>query len=282
MESAANWRGVLETIRRAATAPGREQAGYFSLEGTRLHERAWRAGIPVTAALLTRSYQQDPSARIQALLAGLAQSGCRLHIVSDDIIQAITRGRGLGDIVGLVKTPPPADLAALLAAETTQPPLLLVGVEIADPGNVGALVRTAHAIGAAAFVAVGSEGRSDPFHPKAVRTAMGSLFKLPIACFASLPLLQQLLRAQQIQMVGTVAQGGVLLPQATFASSGAAIFMGSEYWGLADEAAAALDLRVTIPMRSGVDSLSVNAAAAILLYEARRRLWLDFALINCP
>ncbi|GAB4146362.1 MAG: RNA methyltransferase [Candidatus Promineifilaceae bacterium] len=271
MESGAKWRGVLETIRRAATASGREQTGYFSLEGTRLHERAWRADIPVAAALLTRSYQQDPSARIQALLAGLVQSGCRLHIVSDDIIQTITHGRGLGDIVGLVKIPPPADLAALLAAETVRPPLLLVGVEIADPGNVGALVRTAHAIGAVAFAAVGSEGRSDPFHPKAVRTAMGSLFKLPIACFASLPPLQQLLRAQQIQMVGTAAQGGVLLPQATFASSGAAIFMGNEYWGLAD--AAALDLCVTIPICSGVDSLSVNAAAAILLYEARRRLW---------
>ncbi len=275
MEFAANWRSVLETIRRVATAPGREQAGCFSLEGTRLHERACRAGIAVTATLLTHTYHQDPTPRIQALLADLAQSGCRLYVVPDDIVHAITRGRGLGDIVGLVKIPPPADLATILAAETTHPPLLLVSVEIADPGNVGALVRTAHAIGAAAFAAVGSEGRSDPFHPKAVRTAMGSLFKLPIARFQTLPPLQRLLRAHQIQMVGTVAQGGVLLSQAEIAGTGAAIFMGSEYWGLAEEDAAGLDLRVTIPMSGGVDSFSVNAAAAILLYEARRRLWPD-------
>lgn len=275
MAATANWRGVLEVIRRAATAQGREQAGYFSLEGTRLHERAWRAGVPVTAALLTQTYQQDPAARIQALLAALAQSGCALHVVPDDVLQALTGRRGLGDIVGLVKMPPPADLEAIVTA-ADRPPLLLAAVEIADPGNVGALLRTAHAVGAAAFVAVGSAGRSDPFHPKAVRTAMGSLFKLPVACFQTLPPLQRLLRAHKIQMIGTVAQGGVRLPEAALAGTGAAIFMGSEYWGLADEAAAGLDLRVTISMSGGVDSFSVNAAAAILLYEVRRRLWPDY------
>lgn len=267
----ATWRGVWAMVQRVATARGREEAGCFSLEGTRLHERAWRAGIPLTDALLTPQYHQDPSPRIQALLNGLTRSGCRLHVAPEAALRAITQGRGLGDIVGLATLPPPADLDALLTAPAT-PPLLLVAVEIADPGNVGALVRTAHALGADAFVAVGAAGRSDPFHPKAVRTAMGSLFKLPLVRYSALPPLLALLRARRVLTVGTTTQGGIPLPRANLAAAhGTAVFMGSEYWGLAGQEAASLDMRVTIPMNAGIDSLSVNAAAAILLYAARWR-----------
>lgn len=61
------------------------------------------------------------------------------------------------------------------------------------------------------------------------------------------------------------------LPDFERGVGGTAVFMGSEYFGLPDELISQLDARVTIPMLPGIDSFSVNAAAAIVLYELRRK-----------
>ncbi|MCB9007200.1 MAG: RNA methyltransferase [Ardenticatenaceae bacterium] len=259
------WPSICTMIERTATARGRAASGYFSIEGTRLHERALRASWWPTAVLVRQSVWQNPGERETAVLQQLHTYNIPCHPTPDAAMETLTQGRQLGGLIGLIPLPAPLNLAEWLAAHPA--PTLLVAVDVVDPGNVGGLLRTAHALGADLFVTVGS---GDPFHPRAVRTSMGSLFKLPVAT-ATVPDLMATLQAAAMKTIGTVAENGVPLPSLKWGSGGTAVFMGSEYWGLPDNLLAQLDQLVTIPMTSGIDSFSVNAAAAIVLYERQRQ-----------
>ncbi len=258
----------MEMVRRTVTARGRAASGYFSIEGTRLHERALRAGIVVEQAVVAARYWHAVDERKQLLLAALTDSGCDLIVVPDEVVEAFTAGRGLGAIVGLIKLPTAPSLAEIIRDHQTNQARFLAAVDVVDPGNVGALVRTAHAGGAAGFIAVGV---SDPFHPKALRTTMGSLFKLPILRYTAVSPLLKDLKKNDVFCVGTAVADAIPLYELPELSSPLAIFMGSEAWGLADDVSSKMEYRVTIPMVPGVDSYSVNAAAAIILYEMQRR-----------
>jgi TrmH family RNA methyltransferase len=251
-------------IERTATAKGRAASGRFSIEGTRLHERAIRAGVWPEAVLVAQSVWENGGERETAVLEQLTQHNISIHIIPDDKIEKLTQGRRLGGLIGLMSLPQPLDLANWLASQ--QVPTLLVAVNVVDPGNVGGMLRTAHALGTGLFVTVGS---SDPYHPRAVRTSMGSIFKLPVVT-CPLATLFTALQAASVETIGTVAEGGITLPEFTQKKRGTAVFMGSEYFGLPDDLLGQLDSLVTIPMTPGIDSFSVNAAAAIVLYELNR------------
>jgi TrmH family RNA methyltransferase len=129
---------------------------------------------------------------------------------------------------------------------------------VGDPGNLGTILRTADALGPA-FVAL-SEGCADPTGPKAVRASMGALFRVPLVAFDEAP----------GRRVALVAHGGVPLYGVDL--SGEVTFVvGSERDGLPAEVAASCDAQATIPVEAGAESLNVAAAAALALYERRRR-----------
>jgi TrmH family RNA methyltransferase len=260
------WRSVLADIERALTPGGRELLGRYVIEGTRLHERALRAGVGVEKALVSRRFRDDGSERARGLLEALERAGCALHVVPDEALTRLTGGRSIGGVLGLVHIPAPLDLGEVLATSGGDRGILLVAADVEDPGNVGALVRTALASGALALIAVGI---SDPFHPRAVRTSMGSLFKLPIVrCRGLEPLLDRL-GALGVTRLGALSRGGTPLP--SIESRGpTAVVLGGEAHGLDSRVRSRMDRLVSVPMPAGVDSLSVNAAAAILLYELRR------------
>ncbi|MGD8377410.1 MAG: RNA methyltransferase [Acidobacteriota bacterium] len=259
-----DWRSVVADVERAATTAGRDAGGLFSLEGTRLHERALRAGVRVHD-VLTGAEETPP--RLQELFTALERSGTQVHRAPREVMDRLTEGRSLGDVIGVAAIPPSRPLEELLAGDT---PVLLVGVEVQDPGNVGALVRTARAAGAAAYVAA---GRGDPYHPRAVRTSMGGLFKLPVLRLPSGEEALALLRRHGAHTVAAVSRGGVPPAACRFPDRPVALLVGSEAFGLPAGLRDVVDGRVTIPMAGGIDSYSVNAAAAVLLYEltVRRR-----------
>ncbi|MEZ6188042.1 MAG: RNA methyltransferase [Planctomycetota bacterium] len=246
------------TVYGQALAPGgRQRWGCFAIEGTRLHERALRAEAPPLKTLVAASFGAAP--REQALLRALAERGVPTEQVPDATLAPLLGGRTFGAILGLVPLPPAPSWDALLEGPD---PRLVVLVDVTDPGNVGALVRTAHASGAAGLLAV---GRSDPFHPKAVRASMGSVFKLPLLTLDVAP--WEALRARGVRTVAATTGGGDL--GAFVPEPGAyALVLGSEAHGLEP---APWDQALRIPMPPGVDSYSVNAAAAVLLWALRPR-----------
>lgn len=265
MTSPTNWRGAVEMVRRTLTAVGRQQTGLYPIEGIRLHERALRAGLTFELTILAEKLAQENSLRIQELLTHLPPATGLLQPIPDTVMAELVNGRDLGHLISLIKIPPDVLLADVV--NTVSRPLFLVAQEIVDPGNVGAMVRTGHASGVTAFVAVGV---SDPYHPKAARTSMGSLFKTAVCHYPDAASLLSDLRQLGIETVGAAAGDGIPLPQATFSERGTAVFMGNEYHGLPDDLLRQLDRRLTIPMAAGIDSLSVNAATAVILYEITR------------
>jgi TrmH family RNA methyltransferase len=129
---------------------------------------------------------------------------------------------------------------------------------LADPGNVGALVRSADGLGPA-FVAL-SDGSADPASPKALRASMGALFRVPLVAFDDAP----------GRRVALVAHGGVPLPELDLSGS-VTFVLGSEREGLPEKVLASCDERATIPLADGAESLNVATAGAIALYERARR-----------
>ena len=238
----------------------RETEGLFSIEGTRLLERALRSDARIEAAVLGESY--GSAGREAELVHELEERDVRLHRIADDEARELCGGRTFGAVLGLVQRRTPPD-----PSSTTGD--LLVAVNVSDPGNAGALVRTALLSGADALVAV---GETDPFHPKAARTSMGSIFRLPILELSSGEDAVALLRGHGFRTVASVARGGCSLfevePQADVPH---AVFLGSEAHGLPTTVAEACDERWTVPQREDADSFSVNAAASVLCYELGRR-----------
>jgi TrmH family RNA methyltransferase len=261
------WRSLVADLERCRTARGRDSLGEFRIEGTRLHERALRAGAPIQRAVTSERFLHSEDTRIRSLLQRLETCGCELHVAPDEVIVSLIEDRTHGELVGLVRKPTPPSLPELLQSAGDQP-LILLAVDVEEPGNVGALVRTALAAGATAFA---SAGNGDPFHPKAARTSMGSLFKLPLLRFDSWYEAMETLEAQQVHCAAAVSAGGQPLPQASLGQGSLAVVLGGEAFGLPPALVQRCHERVTIPMATQVDSFSINAAAAILLYEVQRR-----------
>jgi TrmH family RNA methyltransferase len=264
----------MEDVRRVLTARGREQVGAFCVEGRRQLERALRAGWAPRALLVGASARREVS-ELEPLLAQAAALGASCHEAPDGELLALAEGRRSGLVTTLFALPASASLDALLGAALS-PAVFLVIVDVVEPGNVGALIRTALASNAAAAICVGT---TDPFHPKAVRTSLGSLFKLPFVRQVTSDALIDTLRRHGVHSLATVAREGTPIDRALWPRGSLALFVGNEGAGLPERLRDAADGRVTIDLSSAADSFCVNAAAAVCLYEVQRRFRfaLDFA-----
>lgn len=170
---------------------------------------------------------------------------------------------------GLLAVAPrrPTDLATLLADAGPAGPVLVL-VDVADPGNAGTLVRAAEAAGAAGVVFAGSS--TDPFGPKAVRAAAGSVLRLPVVEAVDTTEALGQLRVAGRRLVATVATGGST-PEALALTGPVAVLVGSEAHGLPDEVVALADDLLTIPLEPGVESLNAAVAGAVVLFEVARQ-----------
>src|SRR5690606_15803069 len=172
-----SWTAVVDDLRRATTARGRARLGEFAIEGVRLVERAIRAGSPPRRLIVSQRLMRQKDERTRAVLSELEQVGCQVFAVPEAILLELADGRNSGLMFGLCVVPEQPTLQKLRERAQADGAPIVVLVDVEEPGNVGALIRTALAAGAVGLVAAGS---SDAYHPKAVRTSMGSVFKLPI------------------------------------------------------------------------------------------------------
>jgi RNA methyltransferase, TrmH family len=135
-------------------------------------------------------------------------------------------------------------------------PVSLALWHVADPGNLGTILRTADAFGASVAL---SSGCADPTGPKALRASAGAVFRVPLAGFDE----------PSGTRVALVSHGGSPLTQL---EPGVPVtyVLGAERQGLPDDVVAACDETATIPLAPGAESLNVAVAGAIALYEHRR------------
>lgn len=136
-------------------------------------------------------------------------------------------------------------------------PVTLALWRVADPGNLGTLLRSAEAFGAGVAL---SPGCADPTSSKALRASMGALFRVPLAGFDE----------AHGRRVALVPRGGTPLPELALEGE-AVLVLGAEREGLPEDLVAACDERATIPLPGSVESLNVAMAGTIALYELARR-----------
>ncbi len=234
---------------------GRHAAERFLAEGPNLVEAAIRRGLAEEVFAT-----EAAAARFHDLVAGAGP-----QIVTERAMKALSDTVTPAGLVAVCARPR-TDLDDVLAGS---PALLAVGVDIADPGNAGTLIRLADAMGASAAVFAGDS--VDPYNGKCVRSSAGSIFSLPVLIDADAPALIDRLRGAGLQVLATTLTGEVCLDDADeLLGAPTAWLFGPEARGLSEDIADRADRRVAIPMAGCVDSLNVAVAAAICLYQSAR------------
>lgn len=249
---------VKEAVRLRARR-GRRKSGRFLVEGARELERALDAGHRPELLFVEPDLAGD--AGVRATDRTRATGGRVVEVTAEVYAKLALREEGEGLVAVLpIPAAAPDDLALPAAS------LVVAAIGIEKPGNLGALLRSADAFGAAALL---TEGGTDLWNPNVVRASLGCLFTVPVAS-ADDGALVPWLRARGLR-IAAAATDGAVEPDAADLTGGVAILMGGEESGLPPEALAAADVRVRIPMRGAADSLNVSVAAGILLYEADRQ-----------
>lgn len=168
----------------------------------------------------------------------------------------------------------PTDLAALRLPER---PLTLVCESVEKPGNLGAMLRTADAVGVAAVVA--AQPVTDWGNPNVVRASKGTVFSVPVAAAGSGEVLAWA-RERSMRVVAATPDTATVFTDVDLTGP-VAVAVGSEKHGLSAEWLATADARVRIPMFGRANSLNVATSAAIILYEALRQRTTSHESFHC-
>jgi TrmH family RNA methyltransferase len=146
--------------------------------------------------------------------------------------------------------------------------LIVVLVEVRDPGNAGTALRAADASGSAAVIFAGDS--VDPYNPKTVRSSAGSLFHVPLVVRPDAAALAAELAEAGFRTLGTLVRDGDDYAALDW-SVPTAIFLGNESTGLAPALSASLSGSLAIPMAGRAESLNVGVACAVVCFEAFRQ-----------
>lgn len=254
MEDATAPRNVVKLVRDLQRRKARERRDLVVLEGRRLVADAREAGARFVAVLGS----DDATGDVAALIQRLKASGVATEIVPrtdfDSLADTETPGGVLAvaewNPLSLERLPAPGDRAVALVLDAVQ-----------DPGNVGTMIRTAHALGAWGTIAL--DGTADVRGPKVLRAAMGSHFRHPVV-EASFDAFVAFARTQKLDVVLAATDGRSLstIPDSRFP---VCLVVGSEGHGVREAWTMLAPRRVAIPMVPGAESLNAAVSAGILL-----------------
>jgi TrmH family RNA methyltransferase len=257
ISSAAN--PVVKRIRLLGERKHRRREGAFVVEGIQPVWQAVEAGADVELLVVAPGL----TGAAADMVVRQEGAGVRVARLTSDLFARVSARDGPSGLAAIVRARVPG-----LAALTVTPASVYVALhEIGNPGNLGTIIRTANAAGAAGVVLVGAV--TDPFDPVAVKASMGALFTVPLAHAAGPAEFLTWAQASGVTVVTTSAKAEVSFWAASYPRP-LAILLGAEGTGLPPGVLAAGSLQVHIPMTGTAESLNLAVAAALLLYEARR------------
>lgn len=244
----------------------RRREGRFLVEGIRAVEEVLDSGAVVET--LVYAPELLVSERAQALVQRV-DPGLRLAL-SDGVFCSLSdrdAPQGIAVVVVIEDVP-------LSAIPVSEEMLVVVAYQLSDPGNLGAIIRTADAAGATGVVIV--EPSVDLYDPQTVRATMGSLFALPVICLADEMALiswcdEARAKGLPLLVVASSARGERLYYDVNYHSHPVVLLVGSERHGLPAPVREAADVTVRLPMAGRASSLNVSAATAALVFEIIRQ-----------
>lgn len=251
-------------IRAAAALRDRRQrdrTGLTLVDGAREVLRAIEAGVEAVEAFVCPPLVRTDDQR--AAVDAIATRGIPIRTTSEAAFSRIAFGDRAEGVVLVVRSP----AARLDDLRLPPAPLVVVLEAVEKPGNLGAVLRTADGAGADALIV--ADGTTDIWNPNAIRASAGTAFRVPMAVAASEEALR-FLEGRGIRPYAARTDAPATAWEADLTGA-VAIILGSEHGGLGDIWSTSTIGSIRLPMLGAADSLNVSAAAAILLYEARRQ-----------
>ena len=234
--------------------------GECAIEGVKLVEEALRSSQRLTSVFFSESARPLAEKFLSQLSARTDA-----HILPTSLFASI------------VPSEAPQGVAALVKLRTTSAPQILeranagpivVAAGLQDPGNLGTILRSAEAFGAAGVFL--TEATVSPYNAKVLRGSAGSIFRLPFLQISSGELIA-LLRQHGVRLLATSSHKGTPLPEVDWTLP-LAVFIGNEGAGLPRDLMHQIQETIVIPQAAQVESLNAGVAASIVLYEAAKML----------
>ena len=234
------------------------------VEGLRLCEEAHRSQLEIEAVVVSEELLRKE--RAASAIEELSKVAKRVASVSEKLLESVSYTKTPQGIIVLARRPVASE--ARLAATLAGNPLLVVLHQINNPVNVGAIVRTAEAAGAAGVIT--TRNTSDPYSPKSLRGAMGSAFRLPVWSGQEYIDVIEWCRRRAITTISADVEASTSYLDIDWTGP-CALLLGPESTGFTPEELASADRRVKISMKGDAESLNVSVAAGVLLFEAARQ-----------
>ena len=236
----------------------RNQDGVFVCEGRKMFEE-----VRVYAeASLVKAYASEEffKEKGEAYFGGIDY-----EVVKDSVFASISETVTPQGIIAVVKQPV-YSLEQMLKGTTVK---LLMLEDLRDPGNLGTIMRTAEGAGMDGIIMSG--GTVDIFNPKVVRSTMGAIFRVPFVYVDDFAGTISGLKAEGLSIFAAHLDGAEDYDKTEYTSK-AAVMIGNEANGLTAETAALADKCIIIPMSGKLESLNASVAAALFMYEMRRKM----------
>jgi len=249
---------LVKELRRAFQQAEPTPDGFLAIEGVQLIEEAIRSGLRLRTVFVSQSAQP----RAARLLPQLSRH-VEVVLLPDAMFSGAVATESPQGVAAMVAAPQHSLDAVLGVAN----PLAVVAAGLQDPGNLGTIIRSAEAFGAAAVLC--GEGTVSAFNAKVIRASAGSLFRLPVFRMKDDELIAAL-RRFHLRLLATSSHKGTPLPEADLRGP-VALVIGNEGAGVPRSFARAVDAHLAIPHSERVESLNAAIAASILLYESSRQ-----------
>lgn len=254
---------IVKDIRALAQKKHREESGMFLAEGLKLIIDALELGWSIRTLIYAKAARGKPP--VEKAAAKTISSGGLVLEVSEKVLSAITRRDNPQMVIGVFES----RYRPLKDIVPQKDETYIALDRVRDPGNLGTIIRTADAAGAAGVILVGDT--TDPFSIETVRATMGSVFALPVSRTSAEGFLDWA-RTSGAEVVATHLAGSVDYRTIDYSKKPTVLLMGNEQQGLPSELAKGAGRLARIPQQGLADSLNLAVATAVMLFEARRHL----------
>lgn len=239
------------------SASNRKKSGRFFIEGARLCQDAALSGVNILQLFFTAK----SGSKFSSFLDDVIPRAKEVYQISEEVSAKLAGTMSAQGIFCVCEIP---ESQADFTVESGKKYILLEDVQ--DPSNVGAIGRTAEALGIDAMIICGG---CDIYNPKALRASMGAFFRLRTVQSSIADVASQAKRAGVMLAASTAENDAEKITDVDF-SGGFICIIGNEGSGVSQQAFDAADLKITIPMSGRAESLNASTACAIIIWEMMR------------
>ncbi|MBO9097084.1 MULTISPECIES: TrmH family RNA methyltransferase [unclassified Rhizobium] len=254
---------IIKDIKALTDKKARQETGTFMAEGLKLVIDAIELGWTIRTLVYAKAAKGKPL--VDKMAARTVASGGLVLEVNEKVLSSITRRDNPQMVVGIFDQ----RWRALKDIRPKAGETYVALDRVRDPGNLGTIIRTADAAGAAGVILVGET--TDPFSLETVRATMGSVFAVPVT-HASVDEFLAWKKNAGVSVVATHLAGAVDYRTIDYKKKPVVLLMGNEQSGLPEALATQADALARIPQQGRADSLNLAVATAVMLFEARRHV----------